>query len=191
MTLGWWFILIAILALAAAVWLQFRDLEGGAGAFARRRRRSAIALSALVGALGVTHALATGAWQPRLVVPKEDGGWRAVSIDGKAVGDRQFLLDIKDREVAGGRDDCNDWGYSDEPPEPGGGRMVISTLVGCEEDDPLREVYRRIAHARDLAMDLRPDGTLRLAGGGHEAYWRRCTWVSDMASSLRLCVMDG
>jgi hypothetical protein len=192
MTLGWWFILIALAALAWAVWLQYRNLHGGGGGFARRRGRSALALAVLILSLGVTHALVTGTWTPRLFQPEEDGRWRAVSIDGRAIGrGREFVVSLVDGKVSGGRDDCNDWGYSDQPPAADGARMIVTTLSLCVEEDGVREGYAAITSAPNLTTELRPDGTLRLAARGHEAIFRRCTYQLDPTGSTTNCIMDG
>lgn len=123
-----------------------------------------------------------------------DGSWTAISIDGKPIEPERYRIGIAGGEVAGGRDDCNDWGYADdEGATEDGDRMIVSTLVGCPEDDPIREAYWALVHAPQI--QLRPDGKLRVSARGHEAILIRCEWqqvreslpgggISDMARCL-------
>jgi hypothetical protein len=87
-------------------------------------------------------------------------------------------VSVERGRVSGGRDDCNDWGYQ-EAAEPNGQRMIVSTLVGCREDDPVRRAYWVMATAPDAAVALREDGTLRLAARGHEGLFGRCRWQRE------------
>lgn len=187
-------ILAAFFSLGVALWLQIRPLGEDADTFARRRRRTGIALALTLLALGVVHAVATGTLRPRLFAPKEDGSWAAVTIDGRPIASDAYNIGIRDRQVAGGRDDCNDWGYDDDPPNAAGERMINSTLVGCPEDDPVRQAYWTLVIAPDAIVELRADGMLRLAARGHEAIFRRCTWTEEpfpagtSGSGRRLCI---
>lgn len=171
-------ILIALLAFGAALWSQVRAFDDDQAAFQRRRRRTGIGLGVLLLTLGLGHALATGTLRPRLFAPEEDGGWGALRIDGRPVSSRDYTIFIRDGRVEAGRDGCNSWGYTDDPPGPYGERMIISTLVACPEDDPVRLGYYAVARS-GAKPELRPDGTLRLAAPGHEAFFRRCKWVEE------------
>ncbi len=110
----------------------------------------------------------------RLFAPEADGNWAGVSIDGRGVAPQQYRIVILDGEVSGGRDGCNDWSYDDEGADEKGGRRITSTLVGCPEGDPVREAYWALTTDPDI--DLREDGSLRVASRGHQAIWRRCEW---------------
>lgn len=123
-----------------------------------------------------------GQWRPwdGLLTADEDGSWAALSIDGRPVDPQQYRIAIADGEVSGGRDGCNSWGYSDEAPDANGERTIVTTLVGCPEDDPVRQAYWRLASASRIA--LLPDGRLRLSADGHEAIFRRCEWKTERES---------
>ena len=115
-----------------------------------------------------------------------DGSWSAVTIDGRPAPDG-YRLAIENGRVKGGRDACNDWGYQDDGR---GGRMVVSTLVGCPENDRVRQAYWALASATDAAIAEQGGGRLRVAAGGHEAVWRRCRWVRPDARQSGRCVVD-
>lgn len=110
--------------------------------------------------------------------PDLDGPWTVVTIDGRAVAPREWRIGITRGTVSGGRDGCNDWGF-DEPETNGGARTIVSTLVGCRKEDPVRRAYWAMAMAKDVWLEPREDGTLRLAAGGHQAILRRCRWVTE------------
>jgi hypothetical protein len=110
--------------------------------------------------------------------PDIDGPWNAVTIDGRAVAPREWRIGIEGGKVSGGRDGCNDWGYG-EPEAKGGARTIVSTLVGCPEGDPVRKAYWAMAMAPEARLELRADGTLRIAARGHEAVLRRCRWTNE------------
>lgn len=170
-------ILIALMAFAAALWSQLRAFDDDEAAFRGRRRRTAAALVILLLTLGIGHALATGTLKPRLIAPDEDGGWGALRIDGRPVPSSEYTIFIRDGRIEGGRDGCNSWGYTDDPPGPGE-RMILSTLVECPADDSLRLAYYALARS-GIEPELRRDGSLRLSAGGHEAIFRRCRWVEE------------
>lgn len=132
-----------------------------------------------------------GEWQP--FAPEEDGSWAAVSIDGRPVPPADYRLAIRAGAVAGGRDGCNDWSFTDDPPAANGMRMIVATLQLCPED-PVRTAYRKLA-APGARITL-ADGMLRVVGGGHEGLFRRCAWRTvrsqDESSSSRqsVCVPE-
>lgn len=133
----------------------------------------------------------TGRWRPwtALFAPDEDGSWMVISIDGEPVPHGEYRYGITDGKISGGRDGCNDWGYTDDPPGPDGERMIVSTLQACPEDNPLTRAYRLLT--RDPRMVLAPNGLLHLSGHGHKAVLRRCEWtmVSTPTSEVRTCVV--
>lgn len=105
--------------------------------------------------------------------PEEDGSWTAIRIDGKPVEPERYRISIGNGEVTGGRDDCNDWSYEQERAK-NGDRMIVSTLVGCPEGDPMRKAYWALVS--DPEVELRRDGRLRVSGQGHEMVAIRCKW---------------
>ena len=132
----------------------------------------------LVAALGMITLGLSGYKSPadlwhRLTAGPKDGSWTAISIDGKLVEPERYRISIGNGEVTGGRDDCNDWSYEKER-EKNGERMIVSTLVGCPEGDPMREAFWALIH--DPKIELRQDGRLRVWGQGHDAVLIRCHW---------------
>ena len=194
MNLGLALLLIAVAGLAATVWSQFRALEEDAESFKRKRRRSGIALAVLLLVLGIGHAFATGTLKPRLLAPEQDGSWGALSIDGRRVSPRDYRLAVADGAVAGGRDGCNDWGFVEDEAGEVGERRIVSTLMECPDGDPARRAFWTLA--LQARLELLPDGTLRLAGHGHEAIFRRCRWVRERppegtaGSGSRICAFE-
>lgn len=171
-------LLIAVAGLVAALWVLARGLGRGDAAYRRAQKRAGFGLAALLLALGLVQIGQTERVVQRLTAAPVDGPWIAVSIDGQAVAAGAWRIGVERSRVSGGRDDCNDWGYQ-EPQEEGGQRMIVSTLVGCREDDPVRRAYWAMATAPDAALELRADGTLRLAARGHEGLFRRCRWERE------------
>lgn len=133
---------------------------------------------------GAFHVAARGA--PRPATLEVDGNWSAVAIDGRPapVG---YRLAIENGRVQGGRDACNDWGYQEDGR---GGRLIVSTLVGCPEEDPVRRAFWVMASATDASIALQGDGTLRVAAGGHEAVWQRCRWTRPSPRQSARCVVE-
>jgi heat shock protein HslJ len=170
-------LLIAFGGLAAALWVQLRGFGLGRAAYRRRQARTGLALLGLLLGLGLVQAGHDLRLVGRLTAPETDGAWAAVSIDGRPVSWRQWRLSVTGGKVSGGRDGCNDWGFS-EPEVEGGERMINMTLVECP-DDPVREAYWTLARARSMSPRLSGDGSLRLAAGGHEAVFRRCRWTEE------------
>ena len=181
-------LLVGLTGLGIAVWSQVRALDAGEAEFRRRRKRSGIALGGLVLLLGAGVFVSSGVPADWLLAEKEDGGWGGVSIDGRPVSAADYRISVKRGRITGGRDGCNDWHYTDDPPAPDGGRMIFSTLVACPEDDPLRRAYYRLR--AEGVPQLRPDGSLRLAAGGHEALFRRCRWLREPGSGMRVCALE-
>lgn len=106
----------------------------------------------------------------------ERGNWRAVTIDGLDVFDERMFVTIADGQVQGGRDGCNDWGYTSDADPVTGERMILSTLAGCEETVETI-AYRTVAHYRaDVAL-IEPD-TLRLRFGEVSGEFTR--WTQEM-----------
>ena len=104
--------------------------------------------------------------------PDEDGTWRAMRLDGERVpGAVNYSVSIRDRDVVGGEDGCNSWGFTDDPPLPNGDRMTTSTLVGCSPL-PLEGSYRALVFGRPHPA-LLDDGSLRLATSSHSGIFRR------------------
>jgi hypothetical protein len=143
----------------------------------KRDWRIGVVAALLIGALllaafGVLDP--SGRWRPwsAWLAPEEDGSWLAVTIDRYRVEGQGYRVSVSDGKIAGGRDACNDWAYA--APDPNGMAMIDTTLVGCPEDDPLREIYWRLTC--EGRITLRADGRLRLSVAGHEAVFRRCEW---------------
>jgi hypothetical protein len=136
----------------------------------------AVALMVAVGAMTALafagHRSPADLWNAIRAGP-EDGSWTAISIDGKPLEPERYRISIGNGEVTGGRDDCNDWSYDEEETKDGD-RMIVSTLVGCPEGDPLREAYWRLVY--DPKMEMMSDGKLRVSGHGHQATLIRCRW---------------
>ena len=119
----------------------------------------------LVAALAVFGAFdARGDLWHRLAGPDVDGRWKFVVIDGVPVHRRDFVIDIRWGETTGGRDDCNEWGYSGDR-LPNGDRMITTSLAGCQPDQ-LRDAYYRLVHG-NVAWRLRADDRLEAAAAGH------------------------
>ncbi|HEY0114044.1 MAG TPA: hypothetical protein VGB59_12975 [Allosphingosinicella sp.] len=179
-------LLIGFAGLVAALWVQARGFGLPQADYRRRQKKVALALAALLFALGAAAAahesgvvrVKDGHLAVRLTAPEVDGAWAAVSIDGRPVPWREWRIGVTDGKVSGGRDGCNDWDF-DEPEVEGGERTIVSTLVGCPEEDPVRKAYWALATAPDPSLQLRGDGTLRIAGRGHEAVLRRCRWITE------------
>jgi hypothetical protein len=171
-------LLIALAGLAAALWAQMRGFGLDLGAFRRRQAKSTLGLLALLAALGLVQIGHDARVVERLTAPAVDGTWAMESIDGRSVPWREWRFSVGRGRVAGGRDGCNDWGF-DEPEVEGGERMIVTTLVGCPEDDPVRKAYWALANDKAAWLELRRDGRLRISGGGHEAVLRRCRWVEE------------
>lgn len=171
-------ILVAFAGLGAASWALAQGFGLEWAAYRRRQSRVALSLLALLIGLGLVHAAHEGRIVQRLTAPEVDGAWAAVSIDGRPVSWREWRISVARGKVAGGRDGCNDWGF-DEPEVEGGERTIITTLVGCAEDDPVRKAYWALTLADPASLELRTDGKLRIVAAGHEALLRRCRWVSE------------
>lgn len=157
-----------------------------------RRLPIAMIVALLCGALALaTCGIAdpTGRWRPwtAMLAPDEDGSWAVVSIDGRPLPPDEYRFGITDGKISGGRDGCNDWSYTDDPPGPDGERMIVSTLQACPEDDPVRQAYRLLT--RNPKIELGADGLLRMTGQGHQAVLRRCEWVTERTSTseVRKC----
>jgi hypothetical protein len=110
-----------------------------------------------------------GHWVAAAFGPPEDGNWIAVSIDGRPVTANAYSVFIEGGEPAWGRDGCNTWSFVDDG--NGAGRGIETTLVACTPE-PLHVAYRRLVFGPHR-LEIRPDGTLRLSGQGHEALFRR------------------
>ena len=123
--------------------------------------------------------------------PEENGSWSALSIDGRPVSGEDYRVWIDGRKVAGGRDGCNDWSYQ-EPRDLSGDRMIVQTLAGCPEGDPVRFAYNAIARDENACVSIRADGKLRLAARGHEGVFRRCYWEVERTptSTMEVCRPD-
>ncbi|HEX8365442.1 MAG TPA: hypothetical protein VF603_09185 [Allosphingosinicella sp.] len=171
-------VLIALAGFAAALWTMARGLRRGDAAYRRAQKRAGFGLAALLAALGLVQVGQTERVVQRLTAPEVDGSWNAAAIDGRPVAAGAWRISVERARVSGGRDDCNDWGYQ-QPEREGGQRLIVSTLVGCREDDPVRRAYWAMATAPDAALELRDDGTLRLAARGHEGLFRRCRWERE------------
>lgn len=188
-------LLIAFAGLAAALWVLLRGFGLDQTAYRRRQARIALALLALLLALGMVQAGNDFRIVQRLTAPEVDGAWAAVSIDGRPVSWREWRISVTGGKVAGGRDGCNDWGF-DEPEVEGGERMIVTTLVGCPEDDPVRKAYWTVAIERNVPPELLGDGSLRLAAGGHQAIFRRCRWTEvplppgTSGTNPRICALQ-
>lgn len=136
----------------------------------RERVSIAVVLALMVAALAMMALGFSGyrspahLWNSIFAAP-EDGSWTAISIDGKPVEPERYRISIGNGEVTGGRDDCNDWSYDEEEAKDGN-RMIISTLVGCPEGDPLREAYWSIVADPfvELISASRRLSSARLAG---------------------------
>ena len=170
--------LVALAGFAAALWTMARGLRRGDAAYRRAQKRAGFGLAALLLALGLVQVGQTERVVQRLTALEVDGSWNAAEIDGRPVAAGAWRISVERGRVSGGRDDCNDWGYQ-EPEQEGGQRLIVSTLVGCREDDPVRRAYWAIATAPEAALELRGDGTLRLSARGHEGLFRRCRWERE------------
>jgi hypothetical protein len=183
--------LIALAGLAAALWVTARGHRRAAASYRRAQKRAALGLAALLLGPGIVQIGQAERVVQRLTAPEVDGSWTAVTIDGRAVAAGAWRIGVERGRISGGRDDCNDWGYQQEEGQP---RTIVSTLVGCPEDDPVRRAYWAMATAGDAALALRGDGTLRLAARGHEGLFRRCRWAREpvppgsRSSGRQVCV---
>jgi hypothetical protein len=169
-------LLIGAAGLALACWTIVRGLRLDSAGYRRRQKRAGLALAGLLLALLLVQAGHGWKVVQRLTAPEVDGTWAAVAIDGRAVPWREWRFSVERGKVSGGRDSCNDWSF-DKPEAEGGPATITTTLVGCPEDDPVRKAYWALALG--ASPELRGDGTLRLAGRGHEALLRRCRWVNE------------
>lgn len=179
MSLNLVLLLVGVLGLGAAMWVQVRAFGDDPAIFARKRKRAGVGLVFLLLLLGIVQYIDAGTPGLQMFDAKEDGSWGAVAIDGRPVSSKDYMIRIEDRRVAAGRDGCNSWGFEDEPFNAAGERMIVSTLVGCPEDDPVRNAYWALATAPQIPLTLRLDGTMRLAAREHRAFFRRCEWVRE------------
>jgi hypothetical protein len=195
-SLNLFLILVALLGLVAALWVQVRAMGADPAAFARSRRRAGMGLAALLLLIALVHFVNSGIPARWLSATQVDGSWGAVAIDGRRVRPEAYSISIASGAVSGGHDDCNSWSFSDEPPRADGERMIFTTLVACPEDDPIRRAYWALATAPGVTPELRPDGKLRIAARGHEGIFRRCRWErrrepgGASGSGSRFCVME-
>lgn len=171
-------LIVAFGGLGAALWALVRGFGLDPAAYRRRQSKVGLSLLGLLIGLGLVQAAHDGRIVERLTAPEVDGIWAAVSIDGRPVPWREWRFSVTRGKIAGGRDGCNDWGF-DEPEVEGGERMIVTTLVECPEEDPVRKAYWALTAADPVAMELAKDATMRLAGGGHEAILRRCRWMNE------------
>lgn len=171
-------ILIAFAGLVVALWALVRAFGADLAEYRRRQVKVALSLLGLLVGLGLAQAAHDKRIVQRLTAPEVDGAWAAVSIDGRSVPWREWRIGVDQGKVAGGHDGCNEWGF-DEREVEGGERMIITTLAGCPEDDPVRKAYWTLALADPGSLELRQDGTLRMRAAGHEALLRRCRWVEE------------
>lgn len=169
-------LLVGAAGLALACWTIIRGFGLDPAGYRRRQRQAGLGLAGLLIAILLVQAVHSLRVMQRLTAPEVDGTWAAVAIDGWAVPWGEWRFWVERGKVAGGRDACNAWGF-DKPVVEGGPPTITTTLVGCPEDDPLRKVYWALALG--AALELRQDGTLRIAGNGHEALLRRCRWVNE------------
>ena len=179
-------ILVSLLGLGLAVWWQLQGVGENRAAFARRRQQAGFGLLLLMLVLGAGAYIGIYGVPDRIFAAEEDGGWGAVIIDGRPVSAEDYRIAVKGGEVVGGYDGCNSWGYTDDPLGPDGSRMIVSTLVECP-DDRVRRAYWTL-RSRGTALELRPDGSLRLAGRGHEAIFQRCRSIGNSGSGRERCV---
>lgn len=107
-------------------------------------------------------------WVAQTFGPPEDGGWVAVSINGRSVRKVGFTLFIDGGEPRSGHDGCNSWSRRTNEH---GQVEIESTLIGCPPE-PLKAAYRQLVLV-DQEMELRPDGMLILSASGHRAPFRR------------------
>jgi hypothetical protein len=187
-------VLTALVGLLAALGVLARGLSSGAASYRRAQKQAGLGLAGLLLGLGIVQIGQTERVVQRLTAPEADGSWTAVTIDGRAVAPGAWRLSVERGRVSGGRDDCNDWGYQEA--EEGRSRLIVSTLVGCREDDPVRRAYWAMATAEDAALMLGGDGTLRLAARGHEGLFRRCRWMREppppgsRSSGRQICAVE-
>ena len=102
-----------------------------------------------------------------------DGEWGAITIDGRRVAPGSFNVSVRNGQITGGRDGCNNWGYvEDQPPASDGSRMIVSDAQGCPETAEQRG-YRIAIGMGTPGLAKVPDGNLRIFAGGHEIVARR------------------
>lgn len=175
---------------------QGQSSEGSAVSRTNRRQQFSLTLvlALIVAAFGMMTLSFSGYRSPAdlwfsLFSAPHDGSWTAISIDGHPVEPERYRIAIRNGEVTGGRDDCNDWGYA-EGRAKNGDRMIVSTAVGCPEDDPTREAYWAVISNSKIELEHRMQtterrasgklpvlgGKLRVSGQGHEAILIRCEW---------------
>jgi heat shock protein HslJ len=171
-------LLLALGGLGAALWTLMRDFGLDPAAYRRRQAKAGLSFLGLLIGLGLLLAAHEGRLIQRLTAPEVDGAWAASSIDGRPVPWREWRISVEQGKVAGGRDGCNDWGFGEAEVE-GRERMIVTTLVECIEEDSARKAYWALALADPVSLELGKDGTLRIAGRGHEAVLRRCRWVEE------------
>lgn len=169
-------LLVGAAGLGLACWAIVRGIGLDPAGYRRRQKQAGLGLAGLLLAILLVQAGHDWKLVQRLTAPEVDGSWAAVAIDGRAVPWREWRYWVERGKVAGGRDGCNDWGF-DKPEVEGGPPTITTTLAGCPEDDPVHKAYWALALGASL--ELREDGTLRLAGRGHEAVLRRCRWVNE------------
>lgn len=179
MSLNFVLILVGVLGLGAAMWVQVRAFGDDPIIFARKRKRAGVGLASLLLLLGIVRYVDAGTPGLRLFAAREDGSWGGVAIDGRPVSSKDYIIRVEDRRVAAGRDGCNSWGFENDPSDAAGERRIVSTLVGCPEDDPVRNAYWALATAPQVVPTVRPDRTMRLTARGHQAIFRRCEWVRE------------
>jgi hypothetical protein len=107
-------------------------------------------------------------------VPKEDGYWRAMTIDERDVsGPQRYTLLIDGGQIRGGYDGCNNWGFNTSP---SGERGVTSDARECLV--PGDATYSVLAKA-EARMTLLPNGSLLVEAAGHSGLFRRVARTGD------------
>ena len=96
-----------------------------------------------------------------------DGRWRAETIDGVAVGERDYWIRVEGRKAVAGKDGCNGWARSLRDPN-----SVESDCMGCPPD-PLRDAYWAVVHPAAPEPRLDGEGRLVARSKGHVAVFRR------------------
>jgi hypothetical protein len=110
-------------------------------------------------------------------VPKEDGTWRAVMLDGKHVPtDMRYQIDIDSGLIHGGFDLCRNWGFQN-PSKPREG-LTADANECLRVRQSLDDSYWALVPAKPK-MVLMSGETLRLEASGHSGLFQRAAENGD------------
>ena len=119
--------------------------------------------AAIAGLFGFRAEEATALWDG-----PERGEWQAVQINGQDVRAHGYIVSFENGEIVGGKDGCNNWGFTDDVDPVTGERMVMSDLMYCPPG-PADDAYWSLASG-PTEFTLDDTGTLEIRNANDERY---------------------